>query len=123
MPSRASGPDRPANGVPLVKLGGIGQSFDLGSLAERWRTDPIETRRGLSVVDQAMTPRALAASLLRQCREDEHSYVLEGGSGALLGDDVVKRRRRAGIRYGHSDSTPNATAPLPMSSSAGLHER
>jgi hypothetical protein len=36
-----------------------------------------------------MPPRALAAPLHRNSREDEYSFVLEGRVGALLGDDVV----------------------------------
>ena len=36
-----------------------------------------------------MQPRALAAPMHRHHREDEYTFVLEGGIGALLGENVV----------------------------------
>jgi mannose-6-phosphate isomerase-like protein (cupin superfamily) len=46
--------------------------------------------RRFSLVDHAMSPRALAAPLHLHTREDEYSFVLQGRMGALLGDDVVE---------------------------------
>jgi mannose-6-phosphate isomerase-like protein (cupin superfamily) len=45
---------------------------------------------GLSLVENPIPPRALAAPLHRHYREDEYSLVLEGRMGAILGDDVVE---------------------------------
>jgi len=47
------------------------------------------TRRTTLPAPPGATPRTLAAPLHRHHREDEHSYVLTGILGALLGDEVV----------------------------------
>ena len=36
-----------------------------------------------------MPPRRLAAPIHKHSREDQYSFVLEGRTGALLGDNVV----------------------------------
>src|SRR4051794_34019181 len=67
-----------------------GKAGSLGSIGVRFMIDAAETHdRGFSLVEHPMPPRALGAPLHRHSREDEYSYVLEGGMGALLGDDVV----------------------------------
>lgn len=67
----------------------IGQFFDFGGLAVRWKIDGAETSHRFSVVHHPIAPRALAAPLHRHEREDEYSFVLNGRLGALLGDEVV----------------------------------
>jgi mannose-6-phosphate isomerase-like protein (cupin superfamily) len=62
----------------------------LGSIGVRWMIDGAEAGERFSLVEHAMSPRALAAPLHMHTREDEYSYVLEGRMGALLGDDVVE---------------------------------
>ena len=62
----------------------------LGSIGVRWMIDGAEAGQRFSLVEHAMSPRALAAPLHLHTREDEYSYVLEGRMGALLGDDVVE---------------------------------
>jgi mannose-6-phosphate isomerase-like protein (cupin superfamily) len=62
----------------------------LGSIGVRWMIDGAEADQRFSLVEHAMSPRALAAPLHLHTREDEYSYVLEGRMGALLGDDVVE---------------------------------
>jgi mannose-6-phosphate isomerase-like protein (cupin superfamily) len=62
----------------------------LGSIGVRWMIDGDEADQRFSLVEHAMSPRALAAPLHLHTREDEYSYVLEGRMGALLGDDVVE---------------------------------
>src|SRR5215210_607076 len=52
--------------------------------------DGAETGERFSLVDHAMSPRALAAPLHLHTREDEYSFVLQGRMGALLGDEVVE---------------------------------
>ena len=52
--------------------------------------DGAEAEKRFSLVEHAMSPRALAAPLHRHTREDEYSYVLQGRMGALLGDEVVE---------------------------------
>jgi mannose-6-phosphate isomerase-like protein (cupin superfamily) len=61
----------------------------LGSIGARFMIDGEETGGGFSLLEHPMSPRALAAPLHRQNREDEYSYVLEGRMGALLGDEVL----------------------------------
>jgi len=73
----------------VIKLPGVGETFDFGGLGVEWKIDGAETGRGFSVVHHPMAPRALASPLHRHHREDEYSYVLEGRMGALLGDEVV----------------------------------
>ena len=73
----------------VVKLPGVGETFDFGGLGVEWKIDGAETGKGFSVVHPPMAPRALASPLHRHHREDEYSYVLEGKMGALLGDEVV----------------------------------
>ena len=51
--------------------------------------DGLESSGGFSLVEHALSARALAAPLHRHSREDEYSYVLEGRVGALLGEDVA----------------------------------
>ena len=62
----------------------------LGSIGVRFMIDGPEAGERFSLVEHAMSPRALAAPLHLHTREDEYSYVLEGRMGALLGDDVVE---------------------------------
>lgn len=62
----------------------------LGSIGVRWMIDGADAGQRFSLVEHAMSPRALAAPVHRHTREDEYSYVLEGRLGALLGDDVVE---------------------------------
>jgi mannose-6-phosphate isomerase-like protein (cupin superfamily) len=66
-----------------------GESFDFGGLGVVWKIEGNETGERFSVVHHPLAPRALAAPLHRHHREDEHSYVIEGKLGALLGDEVV----------------------------------
>ena len=67
----------------------IGEFFDFGGLAVRWKIDGEEAANRFSVVHHPIAPRALAAPLHRHEREDEYSFVLKGRLGALLGDEVV----------------------------------
>src|SRR5205823_9153760 len=45
---------------------------------------------GCWLVGHPWGPRALAGPLHRHTREAEHSYVLKGRMGALLGDEVLE---------------------------------
>ena len=76
-------------GVKLVGPDNGREGF-LGSIGVRFMIDAHETGERFSLVEHAMSPRALAAPLHTHTREDEYSFVLEGRMGALLGDDVVE---------------------------------
>ena len=65
-----------------------GKAGFLGSIGVRFMIDGAESGGGFSLVEHPMSARALAAPLHRHLREDEYSYVLEGGRGA------ARRRRR-----------------------------
>ena len=77
------------SGVTLVAPENGRDGF-LGSIGVRFMIDGTDAGERFSLVEHAMSPRALAAPLHRHTREDEYSYVLEGRMGALLGDDVVE---------------------------------
>jgi mannose-6-phosphate isomerase-like protein (cupin superfamily) len=62
----------------------------LGSIGVRFLIDGSDAGERFSLVEHAMSPRALAAPLHVHTREDEYSFVLEGRMGALLGDEVVE---------------------------------
>jgi mannose-6-phosphate isomerase-like protein (cupin superfamily) len=62
----------------------------LGSIGARFMIDGADAGGRFSLVEHAMSPRALAAPLHIHTREDEYSFVLEGRMGALLGDEVVE---------------------------------
>jgi mannose-6-phosphate isomerase-like protein (cupin superfamily) len=62
----------------------------LGSIGVRFMIDGAEADERFSLVEHAMSPRALAAPLHLHTREDEYSYVLHGRMGALLGEEVVE---------------------------------
>jgi mannose-6-phosphate isomerase-like protein (cupin superfamily) len=62
----------------------------LGGIGVRFMIDGSEAGERFSLVEHAMSPRALAAPLHLHTREDEYSFVLEGRMGALLGDEVVE---------------------------------
>jgi mannose-6-phosphate isomerase-like protein (cupin superfamily) len=66
-----------------------GETFHTGRLGTQWKIDAAHTGGRFSVVHHQLPPRTLAAPLHRHHREDEHSYVLKGMFGALLGDHVV----------------------------------
>ena len=66
-----------------------GKAVDLGSLGVRFMIRSEESGGGFSLVEHPIPPRTLAAPLHRHANEDEYSYVLEGGMGAQLGDEVV----------------------------------
>lgn len=61
----------------------------LGSIGVRFMVDGAESGGGFSLVEHALSPRALAAPMHRHANEDEYSFVLEGRIGALLGDKAV----------------------------------
>lgn len=61
----------------------------LGSIGVRFMVEGAESGGGFSLVEHAMSPRALAAPLHRHANEDEYSFVLEGQVGALLGEHAV----------------------------------
>jgi mannose-6-phosphate isomerase-like protein (cupin superfamily) len=67
-----------------------GKDGFLGSIGVRFLVDGSEAGERFSLVEHAMSPRALAAPLHLHTREDEYSFVLEGRMGALLGDEVVE---------------------------------
>src|SRR5919205_2128285 len=69
---------------------GDGQEGFLGSIGVRFMIDGAEAGDRFSLVEHAMSPRALAAPLHLHTREDEYSFVLAGRMGALLGDEVVE---------------------------------
>src|SRR5688572_10492573 len=75
--------------VKIVGPGDAKEGF-LGSIGVRFMIDGSEAGDRFSLVEHAMSPRALAAPLHLHTREDEYSFVLEGRMGALLGDDVVE---------------------------------
>ncbi len=62
----------------------------LGSIGARFLIDGPDAGERFSLVEHAMSPRALAAPLHLHTREDEYSFVLQGRMGALLGDEVVE---------------------------------
>jgi quercetin dioxygenase-like cupin family protein len=66
-----------------------GKAGFIGSIGARLMVEGVDSGGGFSLVEHAMSPRALGAPLHRHSREDEYSYVLEGSVGALLGDEVA----------------------------------
>lgn len=62
----------------------------LGSIGVRFMIGGLDTGERFSLVEHAMSPRALAAPLHLHTREDEYSFVLQGRMGALLGEEVVE---------------------------------
>jgi mannose-6-phosphate isomerase-like protein (cupin superfamily) len=78
--------------IASVKVVGPSDGLEgfLGSIGVRFMIDGFETGERFSLVEHAMSARALAAPLHLHTREDEYSYVLEGRMGALLGDEVVE---------------------------------
>jgi mannose-6-phosphate isomerase-like protein (cupin superfamily) len=75
--------------VKIVGPGDANEGF-LGSIGVRFMIAGSEAGERFSLVEHAMSPRALAAPLHLHTREDEYSFVLEGRMGALLGDEVVE---------------------------------
>lgn len=77
--------------MPAKLLGSQdGKHGFLGTIGVRFMIDGTETKGGFSLVEHAMSPRALAAPLHLHLNEDEYSYVLEGRMGALLGEEVLE---------------------------------
>lgn len=74
---------------PLLIPFAAGEKFHSGRLGTQWKIDGRQTGGRFSVIHHQLPPRTLAAPLHRHHREDEHSYVLTGKFGALLGDHVV----------------------------------
>jgi mannose-6-phosphate isomerase-like protein (cupin superfamily) len=66
-----------------------GEVVDIGSTRIRLMVRAPATRGGFSLVEYPIQPRTLVAPLHRHTWEDEHSLVLEGRMGALLGDEIV----------------------------------
>ena len=71
--------------VKLVGPTGGMEGF-LGSIGVRFMIDGLEAGERFSLVEDPMSPRAVAAPLHLHTREDEYSFVLQGCMGALLGD-------------------------------------
>ena len=78
---------------PKVMRPPDGKTGFLGSIGVRILIDGLDAGQRFSLVEHAMSPRALAAPLHRHSREDEYSFVLEGEVGALLGEEVVIGKR------------------------------
>ena len=66
-----------------------GKAGFLGSIGVRLMVSGADSSGGFSLVEHAMSARALAAPLHRHSREDEYTYVTAGRVGALLGENVV----------------------------------
>jgi len=79
----------PSGDGPRVIGPGDGRVVDLGSLGVRFMIWSEESGGRFSLVEHPIPPRTLAAPLHRHSNEDEYSYVLEGWTGAVLGDAVV----------------------------------
>ena len=79
----------PFTSGPLLIPFAAGEKFDTDRLGTQWKIDGPQTGGRFSIVHHQLPPRTLAAPLHRHHREDEHSYVLTGTFGALLGDSVV----------------------------------
>lgn len=75
--------------IPKILAAGGGEKGFLGSIGVRFMVDRAISEGGFSLVEHAMSPRALAAPLHRHTHEDEYSFVFSGDVGAMLGDDVV----------------------------------
>src|SRR5436305_12487428 len=84
---KRAGMEAAAAGVKVVGPKDAKEGF-LGSIGVRFMIDGSEAGERVSLVEQPMSSRALAAPLHLHTREDEYSLVLEGRKGALLGDDV-----------------------------------
>jgi mannose-6-phosphate isomerase-like protein (cupin superfamily) len=78
-----------ATGVKVVGPSDGREGF-LGTIGVRFLLDGSEAGERFALVEPPMSPRALAAPLHLHTREDEHSFVLEGRMGALLGEEVVE---------------------------------
>ena len=89
MRSTTGRSERTTGPGPTVVPAAGGEAFDFGGLGVEWKIDGAETGDRFAVVHHPIAARALAAPLHRHRNEDEHSYVLEGELGALLGDEVV----------------------------------
>jgi len=77
-------------GPPAKSVGRTeGKSVFLGAVGVRHIVDKVQAQGRFSVLEPPMSPRALAAALHRHHNEDEHSWIIEGRVGALLGDEVV----------------------------------
>lgn len=107
---------------PLLIPLGAGEKFDTGRLGTQWKIDGPQTGGRFSVVHHQLPPRTLAAPLHRHHREDEHSYVLTGTFGALLGDDVVTAEPGTWVFKPHRP-TPKRPASTSMSSNRSLNTR
>jgi mannose-6-phosphate isomerase-like protein (cupin superfamily) len=69
---------------------GDGKAGFLGSIGVRLMIDGEDAGGDFSLVEHPLSARALAAPLHRHTREDEYSFVLEGRTGALLGDEIAE---------------------------------
>lgn len=67
------------NTTPKILGSRDGNAGFLGSIGVRFMIDGSESGGGFSLVEHPMSPRALGAPLHRHAREDEYSYVIEGG--------------------------------------------
>ena len=67
-----------------------GETVNLFALGVRFMIDGEATGGAFSLVDHPLPPRALGAPLHTHRNEDEYSYVLEGGIGVQLGDEVLE---------------------------------
>jgi len=59
-------------------------------LRNRFLVRSEETEGRFAVVEHTLAPRALAAPVHTHRNEDEHSYVLSGRMGAIVGDEEIE---------------------------------
>ena len=79
--------------TPKVLSAGDGVTGFLGSMGVRFMIDSGESGGGFSLVEHAMSSRALGAPLHRHAREDEYSFVLAGRVGVMLDSQVLEAGR------------------------------
>ena len=70
-------------------LPGDGERADLPGLGVRYIVRSEQTGGRFALIEHTIPARGLAAPLHTHENEDEHSYVLGGRMGAMVGDEVV----------------------------------
>jgi mannose-6-phosphate isomerase-like protein (cupin superfamily) len=63
---------------------------DLPGLGTRYLIRSEQTDGRFALIEHTIPPHALAAPVHTHVHEDEHSYVLSGRMGAMVGDEVIE---------------------------------
>jgi quercetin dioxygenase-like cupin family protein len=105
-----------------------GERADIPGLGTRYLVRSDQTDGRFALIEHTLAPRALGAPLHTHRNEDEHSYVISGRMGAIVGDDTLEAQpgdlvvKPRGVPHAFWNASDDVTVVLETISPGGFEE-